>query len=297
MFSTELVIQTAISGVMIGVLYALMALGITFIYSIMRMINWAMGEFYMIGSYLQYMLVAWALGPELWWLAILISTAGVFVLGLVVQWGLIKPIFKKPPELRDDYATVVTLALLLFLRSVATGLAGPNQFSPGSNLPIVMVGPMPLAGARVAAFLFALAALAVFWAVLRYTWYGLALRAASQSRVGVQTAGIDVLSVDRIAFGIGVALAGLAGALLAPVFLVFPTNGIITTVKGFEIVVIGGLGSIPGALIAGVLLGLMESFGAAFVDSAYQNIYGFLLVIAILVLRPTGLFGERGREA
>ncbi len=297
MFSTELVIQTAISGVMIGVLYALMALGITFIYSIMRMINWAMGEFYMIGSYLQYMLVAWALGPELWWLAILISTAGVFVLGLVVQWGLIKPIFKKPPELRDDYATVVTLALLLFLRSIATGLAGPNQFTPGSNLPIVMVGPMPLAGARVAAFLFALAALALFWAVLRYTWYGLALRAASQSRVGVQTAGIDVLSVDRVAFGIGVALAGLAGALLAPVFLVFPTNGMITTVKGFEIVVIGGLGSIPGALIAGVLLGLMESFGAAFVDSAYQNIYGFILVIVILVLRPTGLFGERGREA
>ena len=210
---------------------------------------------------------------------------------------VIKPIFKKPPELRDDYATVVTLALLLFLRSVATGLAGPNQFTPGSTLPIIMVGPMPLAGARVAAFLFALAALAIFWAVLRYTWYGLALRAASQSRVGVQTAGIDVLSVDRIAFGIGVALAGLAGALLAPVFLVYPTNGLITTVKGFEIVVIGGLGSIPGALIAGILLGLMESFGAAFVDSAYQNIYGFILVIAILVLRPTGLFGERGREA
>ena len=297
MYSTELIIQTAISGVMIGVLYALMALGITFIYSIMRMINWAMGEFYMVGSYLQYMLVAWFLGPDLWWLAILLSTAGVFAMGLVVQWGLIKPIFKKPPEMRDDYATVVTLALLLFLRSVATGLAGPNQFTPGSNLPIIMVGPMPLAGARVAAFLFALAALALFWAVLRYTWYGLALRAASQSRVGVQTAGIDVLSVDRVAFGIGVALAGLAGALLAPVFLVFPTNGMITTVKGFEIVVIGGLGSIPGALIAGVMLGLVESFGAAFLDSAYQNIYGFILVIAILVLRPTGLFGERGREA
>ena len=134
-------------------------------------------------------------------------------------------------------------------------------------------------------------------AVLRYTWYGLALRATSQSRVGVQTAGIDVLRVDRVAFGIGVALAGLAGALLAPVFLVFPTNGLITTVKGFEIVVIGGLGSIPGALIAGVMLGLIESFGAAFVDSAYQNIYGFGLVLLILVLKPNGLFGERGREA
>jgi branched-chain amino acid transport system permease protein len=297
MFSTELVIQTAISGVMIGVLYALMALGITFIYSIMRMINWAMGEFYMIGSYLQYMLVALVLGPDLWWLAIPLSMAGVFVFGLVVQWGLLKPVFKKPPEARDDYATVVTLALLLFLRSIATGLAGPNQYSPVSTLPIVMVGPMPMAGARVAACIFALVAMALFYIVLRYTWYGLALRATSQSRVGVQTAGIDVLSVDRLAFGIGVALAGLGGALLAPVFLVFPTNGLITTVKGFEIVVIGGLGSIPGALIAGVLLGLIESFGAAFIDSAYQSLYGFALVLLILLLKPNGLFGERGREA
>jgi branched-chain amino acid transport system permease protein len=297
MYSTELVVQTFISGVMIGVLYALMALGITFIYSIMRMINWAMGEFYMIGSYLQYMLVAWLLGPDLWWLAILVATAGVFALGLITEWSLLKPIFSKPPEVRGDYATVITLALLLMLRSLATGIAGPNQFTPGSNLPIVMIGPMPMTGARVAAFVFALVALGVFWAVLRYTWYGLALRATSQSRVGVQTAGIDVQRVDRVAFGIGVALAGLAGALLAPVFLVFPTNGLVTTVKGFEIVVIGGLGSIPGALIAGVLLGLIESFGAAFIDSAYQNIYGFVLVLLVLVLKPTGLFGERGREA
>ena len=289
--------QYVLSGLVIGLIYSLMALGITFIYGIMKMINWSMGEFYMIGSYLQYMLVAFLLGPDLWWVAVLVSAAGVFVMGLFVQWSLLKPIFRKPPEARDDYATVVTLALLLMLRSLATGIAGPNQFTPGSNLPIVMVGPMPLAGARVAAFVFALVALGVFWAVLRYTWYGLALRATSQSRVGVQTAGIDVLRVDRVAFGIGVALAGLAGALLAPVFLVFPTNGLITTVKGFEIVVIGGLGSIPGALIAGVMLGLIESFGAAFVDSAYQNIYGFGLVLLILVLKPNGLFGERGREA
>ncbi len=101
MYSTELVVQTFISGVMIGVLYALMALGITFIYSIMRMINWAMGEFYMIGSYLQYMLVAWLLGPDLWWVAVVVSADGVFVMGLFVQWSLLKPIFKKPPEARD----------------------------------------------------------------------------------------------------------------------------------------------------------------------------------------------------
>jgi len=85
--------------------------------------------------------------------------------------------------------------------------------------------------------------------------------------------------------------------LLAPVFMVFPTNGVVTTVKGFEIIVIGGLGSIPGALVAGVLLGVVESLGAAFLAAPYQNVYGFLLVIVVLLLRPSGLFGERVRQA
>ena len=119
MFSTELVVQTFISGVMIGVLYALMALGITFIYSIMRMINWAMGEFYMIGSYLQYMLVAWLLGPDLWWIAIVISAAGVFLLGMLVQTTLLRPVAAKLLERPDEYATVVTLAFKLRLGSMS----------------------------------------------------------------------------------------------------------------------------------------------------------------------------------
>jgi branched-chain amino acid transport system permease protein len=106
-----------------------------------------------------------------------------------------------------------------------------------------------------------------------------------------------VFRLDQIAFGIGVGLAGLAGAILAPVFMVFPTSGVVTTVKGFEIIVIGGLGSIPGALVAGVLLGVVESLGAAFVAAPYQNAYGFLLVILVLLVRPTGLFGERTRQA
>ena len=297
MFSTELFVQTLLAGVMIGVLYALMALGITFIYSIVKMINWAMGEFYMIGSYVQYMLVALWLGPDLWWVALPISAAAVFILGALLEPVLIKPMFRQALERKDEYATVVTIALLLLLRNLATGLAGPNQYTPGSTLPTVMMGPLPVAGSRMAAFLCALAALALFYLILKRTWYGLALRAAAQSRIGAQTSGVDILRLDQIAFGIGVALAGIAGALLAPVFLVFPTNGVVTTVKGFEIIVIGGLGSIPGALIAGVLLGVVESLGAAFISSPYQNIYGFLLVLLVLLIKPTGLFGERGRMA
>ena len=297
MFSTELFTQTLISGLMIGVLYALMALGITFIYSIVRMINWAMGEFYMLGSYIQYVAVAYALGPKLWWLAVIISTAGTFLIGYLIEPILIKPMHARAMERRDDYATVVTIALLLMLRSLAVAIGGPYQFRPETNLPIMWVGPLPMEGARVAACLCALLALALFYVLMSKTWMGLALRAAAQNRVAAQTSGVDVFRLDAVAFGIGVGLAGLAGALLAPLFLVYPTNGVVTTVKGFEIIVIGGLGSIPGALIGGLLLGVVESLGAAFISSPYQNAYGFALVLLVLMVRPYGLFGERGREA
>ena len=297
MFSTELLVQTLISGLMVGVLYALMALGITFIYSIVKMINWAMGEFYMIGSYIQFVAVHLLFGPHYWWLAAAIAAAGTFLLGLLLEPILIKPMYDRPMQRRDDYATVVTIALLLLLRSLAVALGGPNQYRPESDLPVVWIGPLPQEGARVAATACALVALVAFWLLVKKTWIGLALRAAAQNRVGAQTAGIDVWRLDAIAFAIGVALAGFAGALLAPLFMVFPTNGAVTTVKGFEIIVIGGLGSIPGALVGGLLLGLVESLGAAFVSSPYQNVYGFLCVILVLIIRPNGLFGERGREA
>jgi branched-chain amino acid transport system permease protein len=296
-FSAELLIQTLLSGLMVGVLYALMALGITFIYSIVKTINWAMGEFYMIGSYIQFVAVHFLLGPNWWWLAAILAASGTFLLGLVLEPILIKPMYARPLQRRDDYATVVTIALLLLLRNLAVALGGPNQYRPESTLPVVWVGPLPQEGARVAASIFAVLALGSFWLVIKKTWVGLALRAAAQNRVAVQTAGVDVFRLDAIAFAIGVALAGFAGALLAPLFMVFPTNGAVTTVKGFEIIVIGGLGSIPGALIGGLLLGLVESLGAAFISSPYQNVYGFLLVILVLILRPNGLFGERGREA
>jgi branched-chain amino acid transport system permease protein len=296
-FSSELLIQTLISGVMVGILYALMALGITFIYSIVKTINWAMGEFYMIGSYFQYVAVAYLLGPSYWWLAAIISAAGTGLVGFLLEPLLIKPMHAQAMERRDDYATVVTIALLLLLRSLAVALIGPYQFRPETNLPIVWIGPLPQEGARVAASVCALIALAVFAWVIKRTWVGLALRATAQNRIGAQTSGVDVYRLDAVAFAIGVALAGLAGALLAPLFMVYPTNGIVTTVKGFEIIVIGGLGSIPGALIGGLLLGVIESLGTAFISSPYQNVYGFILVLIVLLVRPSGLFGERGREA
>jgi branched-chain amino acid transport system permease protein len=289
--------QYLLSGLVIGVLYALMAVGITFIYSIMKMINWSMGEFYMIGSYVQYVLVMYLLGANFWYLGIPMSAVVVFGLGLLTQRWLLKPMYVGEAERRDEYATVITIALMVLLRNLAIVLAGPYQYAPPDYAPPITLGTLPMSGNRFVALLGTLVILGLFTLVIKKTWIGLALRGAAQNRVGIQTAGLKVQRVDEIAFGIGVALAAAAGALLAPIFLVFPENGAISTMKGFEIIVIGGLGSIPGSIISALLLGLIESLGSVFISSAYRDLYGFALLIILLAVRPTGLLGERERLA
>jgi len=291
----HLLSQYLLSGIVIGVIYSLMALGITFIYSIMKMINWSMGEFYMIGSYVQYFLLASVLGWDRWYLALPLAMAGVFVLGLVVQRFLLRPMYVGGVERRDEYATVMTIALMVLFRNLAIVLGGPNQYSPRDYAKPTTLLTLPLSGNRFVALVGALVLLGLFYLLVTRTWVGRALRGAAQNRIGIQTAGIDVLRLDMLAFGVGVAMAAAAGALLAPDFLVYPENGAISTFKGFEIIVIGGLGSILGSVVGGVLLGVIEALGSVFVSPAYKDLYGFLLLIALLVMRPNGLFGERER--
>ena len=287
--------QYLLAGLVIGVIYSLMALGVTFIYSIMKMINWAMGEFYMIGSYVQYALLATVLGPKLWYLALPVAMASVFVLGLLTQRLLLRPMYVGGVERRDEYATIVTIALMVFFRNLAIVLGGPNQYAPRDYARAGRLLTLPISGNRLVALISTLVLLALFFLVIKKTWIGRAFRGAAQNRVGIQTAGVDVLRLDMLAFGVGVALAAAAGALLAPDFLVYPENGAITTFKGFEIIVIGGLGSILGSIVGGVLLGVIEALGSVFLSPAYKDLYGFLLLIALLALRPSGLFGERER--
>jgi branched-chain amino acid transport system permease protein len=291
----HLLSQYLLSGVVIGVIYSLMALGITFIYSIMKMINWSMGEFYMIGSYVQYALLASVLGWDRWYLALPLAMGSVFVLGVIVQRVLLRPMYVGGVERRDEYATVITIALMVLFRNLAIVVGGPNQYSPRDYARPITLLTLPISGNRFVALIGALVLLALFYLLITRTWTGRALRGAAQNRVGIQTAGIDVLRLDMLAFGVGVALAAAAGALLAPDFLVYPENGAISTFKGFEIIVIGGLGSILGSVVGGVLLGVIEALGSVFISPAYKDLYGFLLLIALLVFRPTGLFGERER--
>ncbi|MDQ6670883.1 MAG: branched-chain amino acid ABC transporter permease [Chloroflexota bacterium] len=290
--------QVIVVGLLIGAVYSLMALGITFIASIMKLINWAMGEFYMLGSYLQFLLISRVLGGGLWWVALPLAALGTFLLGMLIQRLLLAPMFERGEANRFEYATIVTIALSVLFQNLAVLMAGPNQSRPPDYVPTLSLPSLGLAlnGSRLAAAVAAAVILTAFWFFVRRTTVGLAFLGVAQNRLGAQTAGINLARIDMLAFGIGVALAAAAGALLAPVFLVYPTNGATAAMKGFEIIVIGGLGSLPGAVIGAFGLALIESLGSVFISPAYQDLYGFVFLIAFLVLRPQGLFGERERR-
>src|ERR687886_2194911 len=195
-------------------------------------------------------------------------------------------------------ASIMKIALSVLLQNAAIWAAGPNQVRPPDYLPTVSLASLGLAlnGSRLAGALAATAILVGFYLVMRRTLVGLSFLGAAQNRLGAQTAGLRLRRIDMLAFGIGVGLAAAAGALLAPVFLVYPSNGATSTMKGFEIIVIGGLGSLPGAVVAAFALAMVESLGSVFISPAYQDLYGFAFLIAFLVLRPQGLFGERERR-
>ena len=129
------------------------------------------------------------------------------------------------------------------------------------------------------------------------TWLGRALQATAQNRVGATVSGIDSIAMNMVAVGLAGLLAGAAGALLSPIFLVYPDVGVVPVVKAFVIIVLGGMGSIPGAVVAAVLLGLVESLGSVYISLAYRDVYSFLVLIAVLLVRPYGLFGQVERRA
>src|SRR5437773_10643329 len=161
--------QYVLSGVVIGVIYSLMALGITFIYSIMKMINWSVVECYMIGSYVQYLLLATLLGPEKWYVALPIAMGIVFCLGLVTQRFLLRPMFVGGLERRDEYATIVTIALMVFFRNLAIVVGGPNQYAPGDYAKPRMLGTLPISGNRFVALIATLVLLGLLYLVVTHT--------------------------------------------------------------------------------------------------------------------------------
>jgi branched-chain amino acid transport system permease protein len=284
-----LIAQSLVSGVLFGGVYSLMAVGLTLIFGVMRVVNFAHGDMMVWGMYLAWLL-ATRLGVDPT-LGFAVCAAGLFVLGVLVQRGLVERIQDAPHEMQ----ILLLLGVGLVLENSALMAFGPDPQRVGSSLAraTLWFGPVFVDMARLAAFTVALALTCALWFFLRRTDLGRAMRATADNPYGALVVGTDVRRVYAAAFGIGAACVGAAGALVSPIIPFSPSLGLSASVTSFNIVIIGGMGSLPGAFAGGLLVSVAESLGAAFLAPSMKELVSFGILILVLLFRPTGLFGRR----
>jgi len=289
---TAIILQLIISGLLLGGIYALVSVGLTLIFGVSRIKNFAHGDLVMVGMYVTFALtVATGLDPYL--LAPVVVLL-LFGFGLFLSFALIRPI-QGAPQVAQIFATV---GLGLVLQNLALMMYGADFRSTPSIISgkVLRFAGVALPASLLIAFIVAMVVIVGLTIFLRVSLTGKAMRAIAQDRRAASLMSIDVKRIDMLTFGLGTACAGLAGALLAPVFPAFPTVGVNLVLICFVVVILGGLGSVEGALIGGLLIGLVETLSGFFLGSAMSQIAYFLVFIAVLCLRPAGLFGQRGAE-
>jgi len=288
-----------VNGLIIGSFYALMAIGLTLIFGLLRIVNFAHGEFYMIGAY-AFTLSALKLGLSVW-LGLPLAFAAGALIGWITERTLMRPLYASYTSwgfIKDEYAVVVTFALSLLLVNLVDKAIGPYAVrGPGLvDIPRMRLGPIMLSGHRLIATLVAFAMIIATTLFVRYSLWGRQIQAVAQNRLGASLAGIDTTKTSSIVFTLSGGLAALSGALLAPLINASPDVGSFPAIKSYVIVVLGGMGSILGSIVASLLLGVLESFGAVYISYDYRDTFGLVILILVLLLRPQGLFGEKGRE-
>jgi branched-chain amino acid transport system permease protein len=285
-------LELVIRGIAIGLVYSLMGVGLSLLQGVMKIINFAHGEFYMIGGYVAYFAITTFGLP--FYLAVPASMVIVFFLGALVEITLLSPIHSQKLEKPMDYTLIMTFGLLLAMRQIATKLFGPFYRKPPDyfNAEVYILGvkfpaDMILAGVVSAVLVCLLSA------YVHRTWRGRGWRALTQSGPGARINGVDIAKESWIACGTACALAAAAGAIVAPMFTVSPHCGGPPLAKSYEVLAIGGLGSLGGSVAAGVILGLAETLGSFYISSAYRDAIGFVLMAFFLIFRPQGLFGQK----
>ena len=283
----ETLVQSVVSGVLTGSLYAMIGVGLTVVFGVMRIINLAHGDLVMLGMFGAF----WAhalLGIDPF-VSIVLWVPVMFLAGMLIYRFLLKPIIPGG-ELNT---LLYTAGLSLLIANVAlfawTGdyRTIKLRYALTPLRPFGIAVPIPLA----IAFLLAIVITVCLYLFLARTDPGRAIRATSQNPEAAALMGIDVDRISMLTFALGSALAGAAGVLLAPSLYLYPTVGELLVAKCFVIVVLGGLGSVSGAIAGGILLGLVESLGAVYVSVAYKDTIGFVIFLLVLLLRPSGLFG------
>jgi branched-chain amino acid transport system permease protein len=276
------------NGIVIGVIYALSALGVSLVVGIMNVVNFAHGEFYILAGYFSY-LFATALGMNLL-AAMTLAVAIVFVFGLLVEYTLIRPTYGD-----DLYSLILTFILSIVLQNAYLLIFGPYPNKPPGWVrgATDIFGLFMYGNQRLAALVAGTCVIVFVFAMIKLTWFGRIIRATSQDRGMAELNGVNTTRLNMLSFGLGCALAAAAGVILAPVFPVTPTAGVPVALTAFVVVVLGGMGSLRGCIVGGLTLGLVENLGAAYLSTGYKHVFGFIILILVLAIRPSGLFGHK----
>jgi branched-chain amino acid transport system permease protein len=279
--------QVIVSGLLAGALYAMVALGLGLIFGVMRVLNVAHGPLLMLGAYVTYWLFSTVgLNP---YLSLLVSMPLVFLIGVALQHVFVRRVVDAP-ELSSLLLTFgISIALVNLAQLAFTSDLRSVEFLTGSFL----VGPFAFSKSRVIACLFAAGITALAFLFLQRTRLGKAIRAVSQSREVAQVCGINVQRIHLFAFGLASALAAAGGTLVAVMVAIQPEMGAVYTFKSFLVIVLGGAGNYPGALLGGLLLGLVEQLASLFLTTQVNEAVAYVLLVLVLLLRPTGLLGGR----
>ncbi len=280
-----------VAGILLGGIYALVSVGLNLIFGVIRVVNFAQGEFVMLGMYGTYAFYAVTkLDP---YSAVIVVVPAMFVLGALVQRFILSRLRAEP-----SMQIFATFGLLLLMQNVVLALTGGTAYSVSSPVAQLSIsaGPVDIGLVRLIVLAAATAVAAGLGMFLQRTMLGRAIRAVAQDHRAATLMGIDVEFIYMISFGIGAALAGLAGCLLTPIYTLSPQIGTNFILPAFAVVVLGGLGSVFGAYIGGFIVGLTEAFAGYYLDPSLKHAVLFAVFILVLVVKPSGLFGQVGAE-
>jgi branched-chain amino acid transport system permease protein len=289
------IIEDTLNGILMGSIYGLTALGLTVIFGVLKVINFAHGSLLMVGMYVTYWaVILTGLHP---YLTLVLVVPVMFIFGYFLQDIVIKPIFKAEKDVREPITVIiVTTGVWYILDNLTLLIFGPDYRNIQDNPlrgKMLEFGDMLLSVPKLWGFCTAVITAAAIYYFFKNTRMGRAIRATSLDRDAASLMGINQYKVYNVAFGIGTATAGIAAVTLVPFYNVFPTVGVLFDIKGFIIVVLGGLGSIGGAILGGIIIGVIESVGPQFMTATWTEAIVYGLFLVVLFVKPSGLFGVK----
>ena len=284
-------LQHLLNGLLLGATYSLLGIGLTLVFGLMNVVNFAHGEFYTFGAYAAF--AALALASVHFFLAIPLAIVAGALVGAVCERVLLRPLRAQS----IDTVMLVMIGLWIAMQNaelLGWGGVAKSVPTPFPTQPVVL-GAVSVAPLRI--FVFVVSGLLILGAhlLLSRTKLGRAMRATFQDRETAALMGVSIERIHTVTFAFGAGLAAAAGALLGPVFLLYPSMGDLASLKAFSVVILGGLGNFGGAALGGLVLGIAEELGAGYISSGYRDAVGFLMIVAVLLLRPSGLFARTER--